>query len=456
MSDTICAISTAPGRAALGIIRLSGDGAIEAAEGVFRPAGGGRLRDRAPHRLVLGEAVDGEGQMLDQVLAVYSRAPHSFTGEDMAELQGHGSPAALQEILRTLVKQGVRPAGPGEFSRRAFLNGRLDLTEAEAIMDIIDSASPLALRNAARQLQGAVTDRTEEVYRLLLGLLAHFQAVVDYPEEGVEPLEAGEIAGQLEAASRRLGKLLRSYERGVMLREGVKCAILGRPNVGKSSLLNALLGADRAIVTPEAGTTRDTLEETLHLGGLSLRLIDTAGLRETDSQAEAEGVRRARAAAGEARLVLAVFDASRPLGAEDEEVISAALAAPGAVAILNKCDLPRQLDRARLEGAFPLVVDLSARTGQGLEQLEQAVTSLLAGEEPLPLGEILTNERQYAAILRAAEAVDRAAAALRAGFTPDAVLTDTEDALSALGEVSGRCLREDLVEEVFSRFCVGK
>ena len=456
MSDTIVAVSTAPGRAALGIIRLSGEGAIAAAEAAFRPDGGGKLTDRPPHRLVLGRAVDAEEQMLDQVLCVYARGPHSFTGEDTAEFQGHGSPAALRELLRALVQAGARPAGPGEFSRRAFLNGRLDLTEAEAIMDIIDSESPLQLRNAALQLAGAVTRRTGEVYDLLLGLLAHFQAVVDYPEEGVEPLEAAEIAGKLEEAAGKLRRLSDSYARGALLKEGVRCAILGKPNAGKSSLLNALLGWERAIVTEEAGTTRDTLEEKLTLGGLLLRLTDTAGLRETDSAAEAEGVRRAMAAAGEARLVLAVFDASRPLEPEDEAVIAAAKAAPAAVALLNKCDLPRLADRARLEAAFGTVLDVSARTGEGLEALEAAAAALLGAEDPLPVGEILVNERQYAAVLRAQEAVGRAAAALREGFTPDAVLTDAEEALAALGEVGGRSLREDLVEEVFSRFCVGK
>ena len=456
MSDTIVAVSTAPGRAALGIIRLSGEGAVAAAEAVFRPEGGGKLTDRPPHRLVLGRAFDGEGQMLDQVLCAYARAPRSFTGEDTAELQGHGSPAALREILRALVQAGARPAGPGEFSRRAFLNGRLDLTEAEAIMDIIDSESPMQLRNAALQLEGAVSRRTGEVYDLLLGLLAHFQAVVDYPEEGVEPLEASGIAGKLEEAAEKLRRLSDSYARGALLKEGVRCAILGKPNAGKSSLLNALLGWERAIVTEEAGTTRDTLEEKLTLGNVLLRLTDTAGLRDTSSVAEAEGVRRAKAAAGEARLVLAVFDGSRPLEPEDEEVIAAAKAAPAAVALLNKCDLPRQAEPEKLEKAFDTVLDVSARTGAGLEALTSALERLLGEEDPLPLGEILTNERQYAAVLRAREAVGRAAAALREGFTPDAVLTDAEEALSALGEVDGRNLREDLVEEVFSRFCVGK
>ena len=456
MSDTIAAIATAFGRAALGIIRLSGEGAVSVAEAVFRPQKGGLLRDWGPHRLVLGAVVDEEGRALDQVLCTYALAPRSFTGEDTAEFQCHGSPAALQELLRALLRRGARMALPGEFSRRAFLNGRLDLSQAEAIMDLIDAETPLGVRNAAMQLQGAVTRKTEKVYELLLGLLAHFQAVVDYPEEGVEPLEAAETADTLAEAAGQLGKLRRSFERGKLMKEGVKCAILGKPNAGKSSLLNALLGYERAIVTDEAGTTRDTLEEKLSLGGLLLRLTDTAGLRETSSAAEAEGVRRARAAAGDARLVLAVFDGSTPLGPEDEAVIASAKAAPAAVALLNKEDLPRLADRQRLEREFDTVLSVSARTGAGLEELEKALEKLLGAEEPLNMGEILTNERQYDAIFRAETAVRRASEALRAGLTPDAVLTDAEEALAALGEVSGRTLREDLVEAVFSRFCVGK
>jgi tRNA modification GTPase len=456
MSDTIAAVATARGRAALGIIRLSGEEAVSVAEAVFRPQKGGTLRDYGPHRLVLGAAVDEEDRVLDQVLCTYALAPRSFTGEDTAELQCHGSPAALQELLRTLLRQGARMAGPGEFSRRAFLNGRLDLSQAEAIMDLIDAETPLGVRNAALQLGGAVTRKTEKVYELLLGLLAHFQAVVDYPEEGVEPLEAAETAATLEEAAGQLETLRRSFERGKLLKEGVKCAILGRPNAGKSSLLNALLGYERAIVTDEAGTTRDTLEEKLSLGGLLLRLTDTAGLRETYSAAEAEGVRRAEAAAEGAGLVLAVFDASRPLQPEDRRVMAAAAAAPLSLAVLNKADLPRCLDASALSGQFQALVSLSAKTGEGLEDLEKAIVRLLGAEDPLPAGEILTNERQYDAILRAQEAIDRAAAALREGFTPDAVLTDAEEALSALGELSGRTLREDIIEAVFSRFCVGK
>lgn len=453
--DTITAIATGTQRTALGVIRLSGPDAIRIASKVFRPVNGGELARYPAHRLILGSVEDENGAVLDQVLCTYSRAPRSFTGEDTAELQGHGSPAAMRVILRRLLRMGARQAGPGEFSRRAFLNGRLDLTQAEAIMDIIDAESPLAVRNAAGQLRGSISRRIGQVYEELLALQAHFQAVVDYPEEGVEPLEAQELAETLRRSDSALRRLLRSYERGQLLRDGVRCAILGRPNAGKSSLLNALLGEERAIVTDEAGTTRDTLEERLELGDLPLRLIDTAGLRETDSLAEAEGVRRAKLAAVDAQLVLAVFDGSRELGAEDESVMDAAAQAPCRIAVVNKCDLPRVWELNRLQG-FSAVCTVSAATGSGLEELERTVTELLSGSEAAETGEILTNARQYDAILRASGAVTRAADALELGFTPDAVLTDTEDALLALGEVTGQSLREDLVEAVFSRFCVGK
>ena len=456
MADLIAAISTGSQRTALGVIRLTGEKCAETVSKALKPRFGGSLTDYAPRKLVLCDFVDETGAVLDEVLATYSPAPNSFTGEDTAEIQGHGSPIGLQSMLRALFRLGARQAGPGEFSRRAFLNGRMDLTQAEAIMDLIDSETAFAARTAAMQLRGSVSARTDAVYEQLLGLMAHFQAVVDYPEEGVEPLEAMEIAEDLHTSAGKLDRLLRSFERGQMMREGVKCAILGRPNAGKSSLLNALLGVDRAIVTDEAGTTRDTLEEKLTLGGLLLRLTDTAGLRETDSVAEQEGVRRACEAARTAKLVIAVFDGSRPLSQEDALVLDTAAEAEKAIAVVNKSDLPQILDVSALQSRFETILHLSAATGEGLDALERAVASLLDGAEPLEAGEILTNARQYDAILRASQAVRRAAAALEEGFTPDAVLTDAEEALLALGEVSGRTLREDLVEAVFSRFCVGK
>ncbi len=454
--STIAAIATGGGRTALGIIRLSGPEALSAAEALFRPRGGGRLGEKPPRTMVLGALLDTDGTQLDQVLAVYCPAPRSFTGEDTVELNCHGSPAVLSCALRALFSLGVRQAGPGEFTRRAFLNRRLDLVQAEAIVDLVDAETSNAAKNAAAQLEGAVSRKTGKIYDDLLGLLAWFQAAVDYPEEGVDPLERKEMAARLRRSREELERLLGSFRRGQVLKEGLRCAFLGKPNVGKSSLLNALLGWDRAIVTPQAGTTRDTLEEKLVLGGTLLRLTDTAGLRAADSDAEKQGVERALLEAERAELVLAVFDASAPLTAEDRQVLAAAGKAPKVIALLNKCDLPQTLEEADIRAAIPHVLRVSARTGDGLDALESLAGDLLAGEQPRDLGEVLTNTRQYEAVLRARDAVLRAQTALEEGMTPDAVLTDAEDALAALGELDGRTLREDLVEAIFSRFCVGK
>ena len=454
--STIAAIATGSGRTALGIIRLSGPEALSAAEALFRPRGGGKLGEKPPRTMVLGSLLDTDGTQLDQVLAVYCPGPRSFTGEDTVELNCHGSPAVLSAALRAFFSLGVRQAGPGEFTRRAFLNRRLDLVQAEAIVDLVDAETAVAAKNAAAQLEGAVSRKTGKIYEDLLGLLAWFQAAVDYPEEGVDPLEREEIASRLRSGRQELDRLLGSFRRGQVLKEGLRCALLGKPNAGKSSLLNALLGWDRAIVTPQAGTTRDTLEEKLVLGGTLLRLTDTAGLRDAVSDAEKQGVERALAEAERAELVLAVFDGSRPLEPEDRQVLAAAQAAPKAIALINKCDLPRALEEEEIRASLPRALRVSARTGEGLEELEALAGELLAGEQPRDLGEVLTNARQYEAVLRAREALDRAVSALEADMTPDAVLTDAEEALNALGELDGKTLREDLVEAIFSRFCVGK
>ena len=359
--------------------------------------------------------------------------------------------------LEALYAQGVRPAAPGEFTRRAFLNGRMDLTQAEAVIDLIDADTEASVKQAAGQLGGALSRRIASIYDGLIDLMSHFHAVLDYPDEEIDPIEAEHIADALTDARTQVDALLSTYGRGRFLTQGVPCAILGRPNAGKSSLLNALLGYERAIVTPIPGTTRDTIEERLRLGGVVLRLIDTAGLRDTADEVERLGVERSRAAVEEAELALVVLDLRRGLTAEDEEALRLGLSAPRCIVVSNKSDLPaaQPIPSLSLPEGVPLA-EISALTGEGLDRLELTIEQLFRADALPEAGELLTNARQAEAAQRAAAALDRAAAALTDGVTPDAVLTDAEEALAALGELTGRTVREDIVGRIFERFCVGK
>ena len=460
MNDTIAAAATPPAPSAIGILRLSGPGAVAAVDRVFTPLRGGPMGERPDRALVYGTLRDGAGAVIDRCLCTVSRAPNSYTGEDTAELQCHGSPAALALGLEALFQAGARQARPGEFTRRAFLNGKLDLTRAEAVADLIHAETPAAVRQAAGQLGGALARTVDGVYDELTGLCAHFHAVLDYPDEDIEPFEIEELSSSLSGAAAALDALAATYWRGRLLNEGAPCAIVGRPNAGKSTLFNALLGYERAIVTPIPGTTRDTVEERVNFGGVLLRLIDTAGLREAGDEAERLGVERSRQAVARAELILAVTDGAGEFTREDREALElAASSGRPWIWIASKRDLtgPTALWATGWEGNAPAAaVSLSAKTGEGLEELEQAVSALYPEPPASQAGAMLTNARQAEAAGRARTAVERGAQALKAGLSPDAVVADVEEAMSALGELTGRTVSEDVTARIFERFCVGK
>ena len=465
MSDLIAAIATGSIATAIGIVRVSGDGCFAACDRVFRPRNGVPFAQQTSHKMVFGEMLDDSGAVIDQGLAVRFGGGHSYTGEDSAEFHCHGSPVVLGELLSALFAAGARQAKAGEFTRRAFLNGKMDLTEAEAVIDLIDAQSAAAAKNAAAQLDGGLRRRLEPVQEALIDITSRFYAVVDYPDEDIEDIQPQQIRSSLQIAADTLSALLDTAQRGRVLKNGVRTAIVGLPNAGKSSLLNTLAGYDRAIVTDIPGTTRDTVEESVLCGGVLLRLIDTAGIRATEDPVEQLGVERSRRAIASAELVLAVVDGAVPEDSEEGSLLAdvARCGVPWLL-VFTKRDMAGGLRTAGAvfpAGEGPLappaaVVSLSSVTGEGLEDLGNAVAALFPAGDPGEAGSLLTDRRQEDAARRALDAGRRALEALETGMTPDAVLTDAEEALDALGELTGRTAKEEIVSRIFSRFCVGK
>lgn len=452
MVETIAAIATPTGVGGIGIIRISGPNAIAAADKVTRFRSGS-LAQRRGYTCAYGRVYDGDGE-LDEVIATVFREPNSYTGEDVVELSAHGGAYLLQRILKAVCDAGARLAGPGEFTKRAFLNGKLDLTQAEAVIDLISAQGRQSARAALSARDGALYRKAKEVSASLVGEAAKLAAWIDYPEEDIEETERDSIASTLAKGERVLAGLLETYGTGKLIREGIETVIVGRPNAGKSTLMNLLADCERSIVTEMAGTTRDVVSDTVRLGDVILHLSDTAGIRETGDAVERIGVARAEDAIGKAQLVLAVFDGSEELDENDLRVIQQCRGVT-AIALVNKNDLPQALDTQLLQKEFEHVVFLSAKRGD-TDHLRETVEKLFSLGAFDPAAAMLANERQRESVARSLENIRQGAQALALGVSLDAVGICIEAGIDALMELTGEKAGEAVVNEIFTRFCVGK
>lgn len=481
LQDTIYAIATPVGEGGIGILRLSGEKAVDVAAGIVRLRSGRPLTSVRSHRLLHADVVDCAAEPdnrvapprlrtgpLDEVLVAVMRAPHSFTAEDVVEIHCHGSPYVLQALCESLRGGGARLAEPGEFTKRAFLNGRLDLTQAEAVLDTIQAKTAGSLRLAQEQLRGGLSQEINRLRDRLVELLAHVEAAIDFTEEDIVFIQPQELAGRLRETGTAIARLVATSREGRLLREGTTVAIVGRPNVGKSSLLNALLQTDRAIVTQVPGTTRDVLEEVLNIRGVPVRILDTAGVRQTEDPVEQEGVRRTRAAMEQAELLLMLVDGSLPLSVEDRTFLALHPDKPRLL-VINKSDLPCRVTddtvRACFQNQPAAIVRLSALTGAGLDGLRDAIrrtvlrgdkaTGLASGFEP-GASAVVTRLRHQDALQKAGEALERAVESVEGRLSGEFVAMDLRAGIDALGEITGAVTTEDILERIFRDFCIGK
>ncbi len=481
LDDTIAAIATPLGEGGLAVVRLSGPQALAIADRSFHPSGKNSLKPSAAatHTIQYGH-IRRNSQGVDEVLLAVLRAPHTFTREDTVEITCHGGLLPARLVLDTLLGNGARAAEPGEFTRRAFLNGRIDLVQAEAVADLIHSRTELALAAANEQLAGKLSQRINRLRDEMMQTLAHVEAHIDFPDEDIAPDTREQLLGRLERGLALMDELLRTANEGQILRRGIRAAIVGRPNAGKSSLLNHLLGHNRAIVSPVPGTTRDTIEETANIRGLPVAFIDTAGLREARDEIEQEGVRRSREALARAEFILHVLDASEPLTPADEKYL-AEFAGKKRILVMNKIDLARRLNlkdffNAPLAPALsppggervsartgegnstlPVIVDVCCLSGQGIEALKDAIKELVwSGEITAGMLQVMINSRHQDALTRARAATQRTLDVLRAGETLELAAGELRIAVNAVGEIVGKTTTEDLLDSIFSQFCIGK
>ncbi len=452
--STVCAIATPAAVGGISVIRISGERAAEIAARVFRPVSGKSAAELEGYRAAYGRIYDGEERIDDGVLLMF-RAPHSYTGEDCAEISCHGGLYVTKRVLSACIKAGAEPAGAGEFTKRALLNGKMSLTQAEAVADIISAQGGQQLNCSNTQHEGALFRRAERIADDIMEMSSQISAWIDYPDDDTPVVTTQWLNDKLVLVKNEFTSLLDSYDTGRMIREGISCAIVGKPNVGKSTLMNLLSGHQRSIVSDIAGTTRDIVEETVNVGGVVLRIADCAGIRDTDDEIERIGVEIMLKRLSSADLVLAVFDGSRPI--EDDDIsLLAELDGKEVICLVNKSDLQQQLATVELQRRFGKVIYISAKDESSVDTLAAEITSRLHLDRLDANAGFIANERQRSCIMRAAEAVDEALTAVQLGITPDAVGVMLEQALDAVYELSGKKASDEVIAEVFKRFCVGK
>lgn len=455
-TDTIAAIATPLGESGIGVIRISGSKAYDVGDAIFQSKSSLPLAQRRDRSIQYGLIVDDDGKAVDEVILLIMKGPRSYTAEDVLEIQCHGGRQSLSEILGLVLRHGARLANPGEFTQRAFVNGRLDLAQAEAVMDVIQAKSAQGLTSAVSQLEGRLSRVVGDMRLHLTDFITRLEVTVDYPEEDLEDIEVPDIAGAIRDMERRLDDMLAESKSGRMMRDGVMAAIAGTPNAGKSSLLNRFLETERAIVTDVPGTTRDVIEEWITIQGVPICLVDTAGIRSTDDTVEQIGVRRAKEYMDRADIILVVVDQSRPLQEEDRQILETARGRQ-ALIVLNKEDLQPAFETEELQSYGLPLLSISASTGAGMGELKDAMLSL-ALQQGLTAAQsaLLANTRHIELVRQSREALQRALDTIEAGMPVDCAIVDIREAWELLGSITGDTVHDDIIEEIFSRFCLGK
>ncbi len=459
--ENIVAIATPAGAGGISVIRISGENAIEIADKVFKSKSGILLKDKKGYTASFGGVYDcnhgnDNDLFLDEAIATVFIAPHSYTGENVVELSCHGGIYSTNEVLRTVIKAGATLAGKGEFTKRAFMNGKLTLTQAEAVRDLINAENKQALITAHAQKEGALYKKLDNMYNQMLKIAGNLAVFIDYPEEDIDEIQTEDLLIELKDVSTQIGELVRNFDKGKLIREGIETVIIGKPNVGKSTLMNLLAGYQKSIVTDIAGTTRDIVEEVINLGDLTLRLSDTAGIHETDDIIEQKGVELALNKLKSANLVLAVFDNSSPFDKFDLDIIEKISDLSSVVAIINKSDLDNKIDMDKIQEKFKNIVSISAKNEENISKLEQVIKEIVDLNSLDPSQAMLLNNRQYESANTANESIIQAIDAINMGMTFDVVGILVEEGIEGILKLSGKSVTIEVVNEVFSNFCVGK